>query len=598
VSLDGSYAAKELTLYENISVQLGTTTHHNIYDQWAVAAVVCGGQADPPKGTTAVIRTDREGGADVNQLTLREPYQGSAAGPQDVYIVNQLFTVRAPGTTVQRVLVMRNSENAPWTNGEPEFTLTAGTELTTRMEHPLYGYANKTNCIKWNAYDWEVEDALALIGLHVTVTRGVDNADAPGGYVYTIYFDSDAVDNIKVPLLVANGVDSECDPAGADSNLFNPGANEQVVVESVVEGSPLGGRFTTPHTCHTDDMAPRRHVPCPAATVLPLGASTDKHTPQRFLGGRGDEPLRVYKTTGLQYSIEFDSNLGDLQPLAVNLNGLPDSSVAVNDLVSGVLPKNFDIEGLPTGIPYYTRVNAHTVEGYSREYSLPTAAKPMGRPGTPLQQAAGIALHVDEVQSLTLGATHIDEVQVVTSSSEHVPEVQLVSLTAAEGQLVRGSFALKFPEVQIITTSALAAPDPTVTTWRLVVSQDAPDVATLGLVTTFANTSCLPWAASASEVEDALEQTTLVDDVAVSRSGDGSEFFADFGYSWTVSFVGEGVSGNVRSMRAVICDNPSLTLIAKKAVQAEVATTNEGDALSTGLEIHLRVVALGPTHTP
>ena len=186
---------KAVLMAYNVSLRLGSTDMHNVGDTWAVAAIVCNGNAKSPPGTKARVTVDREGNADVKALALATPFAGTQTGPEEVYLVNQHFTVRAPATAVQRVLV-KDTTNGVWTNGEPEFTLGV----------PGGGGAgtlNKTVCLKWNAFDYEVQRTIEKnLGLSVTVTRGVDNADAPNGYVYSIYFDGDdATDNRKIGAL-------------------------------------------------------------------------------------------------------------------------------------------------------------------------------------------------------------------------------------------------------------------------------------------------------------------------------------------------------------------------------------------------------------
>ena len=51
------------------------------------------------------------------------------------------------------------------------------------------------------------------LGLRVTVTRGLDHADAPNGYIFSIYFDGDdATDNRRFGPLVADGADPDVVP--------------------------------------------------------------------------------------------------------------------------------------------------------------------------------------------------------------------------------------------------------------------------------------------------------------------------------------------------------------------------------------------------
>ena len=59
--------------------------------------------------------------------------------------------------------------------------------------------------------------------------------------MYSIYFDGPDVDQQKIGQLVAGDRDSECDPNGATDLRFNNLNGERVVVETISEGTPLGG---------------------------------------------------------------------------------------------------------------------------------------------------------------------------------------------------------------------------------------------------------------------------------------------------------------------------------------------------------------------
>ena len=60
-------------------------------------------------------------------------------------------------------------------------------------------------------------------------------------HVYSIHFDGPDVDQQKIGQLVAGDRDSECDPNGATDLRFNNLNGERVVVETISEGTPLGG---------------------------------------------------------------------------------------------------------------------------------------------------------------------------------------------------------------------------------------------------------------------------------------------------------------------------------------------------------------------
>ena len=298
---------------------------------------------------------------------------------------------------------------------------------------------------------------------------------------------------------------------------------------------------------------------CPEAPTVPLalplsGAYGHQALPPAYFpGGSGAEAFAVYKVTGLRYSVRFDSNLGDLESLAVDQALLPGSAPDVAALVEGALPSGATLGGLPTGLPFATRVTAasalHAV-GYGNASAGVSVAHAAGPPGAPGGLRAGLALHVDEVQEVTVGATHVDEVQRVESSSERVPEVQLVSLLGDEGTKVRGSFALFFPEVQTVTLSSRN--EVTNGTYMFTVAHyetAAEQGLSGGLVRVEENTTCVGWHATPQAVQAALEATAFIGrgGVEVTRGGDGSEHSpaAPFGYELEVRFVGASVYGNV-----------------------------------------------------
>ncbi|CAM9781141.1 unnamed protein product, partial [Ectocarpus sp. 13 AM-2016] len=72
-------------------------------------------------------------------------------------------------------------------------------------------------------------------------------------------------------------------------------------------------------------------------------------------------------------------------------------------------------------------------------------------PDAPGNLSAGVALHVDEVQTVTVAATHQDEVQIITTAAPVIVGVQLMTTSADEGDTVEGDFALQFPEIQTVT---------------------------------------------------------------------------------------------------------------------------------------------------
>lgn len=65
-------------------------------DTWTILISSCGAANFLPEGASATL-SSKDGTAAIHQLTLDRGYEGTVPGSQDVYSVNQHFTVRASG---------------------------------------------------------------------------------------------------------------------------------------------------------------------------------------------------------------------------------------------------------------------------------------------------------------------------------------------------------------------------------------------------------------------------------------------------------------------------------------------------------------------
>ena len=65
-------------------------------DTWTILISSCGAD-NPLNAAASATLTSEDGTAEVNQLTLDRGYEGRVAGSQEVYSVNQHFTVRGSG---------------------------------------------------------------------------------------------------------------------------------------------------------------------------------------------------------------------------------------------------------------------------------------------------------------------------------------------------------------------------------------------------------------------------------------------------------------------------------------------------------------------
>ncbi|CAN0108680.1 unnamed protein product, partial [Heterosigma akashiwo] len=293
------------------------------------------------------------------------------------------------------------------------------------------------DCVPWNATDSDLEIILENLELSATVTRGTDDTDAPNGYVYTIYFDAQEG---------GRGVGDPGTSAGLNvsyagcSTSFETSNGETVVLETLAEARTTGGIYTT--------------------TRLPLADVNDATSPAYFLGGNRSMALPVYRISGFLNTIRFRTNLGDLSSVEVKKDQLDgtDKVAVVFDpaIVEGELPLSEVIDGLKTGLYYYFHVAALNYYGYS-EFSETTSDKPATYPDPVEDPLPEVAMHVDEVQSVTVAATKMEEVQVITSRTESIVEVQRVETGANAGLTVSGDFTLRFPEIQQVQLTSSEA---------------------------------------------------------------------------------------------------------------------------------------------
>jgi len=292
------------------------------------------------------------------------------------------------------------------------------------------------------------------------------------------------------------------------------------------------------------------------------------------------------------WTVKFNSNIGDVNSLIASptpyLSQGTNLSVYDN-LVRGENPLSHEITGLLTGVSYSARVQSYTrgtYHGYSN-YTLSLESDiPSGPPPAIEGVKAYSTLFVDEVQQIVLGAANIHEIQSVTTSATAISAIQEIILTTPAYSQSTGFFALRFPEIQTITMTATSTISKG--SFQLRYSYYAFNNSMALLEDTSA---CIPYSASAADVELALESlpSGAIDDVEVVRSGSGS-YLSRFGYVWTVSFVGNKVAGNVKALQ-VVTDNCSPLISPTSDASVVVETVNPNGAVGTDTEIQSVVVA-------
>ncbi len=353
-----------------------------------------------------------------SELCIDNPYVGPS-GIETMWLIPQMFTVRSPGTMIQSITV--SNKDSSWDNeatGVPSYRLTLGSTMDV--------------CVTWNAEDFEIEELFTLSGVtDVTVTRRLDPIEAPNGYYYILYFENGPSDIITV--------DGSYN-CGSGTSVFNEVGSQEVVVSAVVSPGDSSG------------------VPL-TSTALGLGDIVDSHIQKRYLGGDGTIPLNVYKITGSQYSVTFESNIGGSIPTisssAANLGGSGAQVLPFSSLTNGYLPTSHDIGPLYIGIPYGIRVAAETAMGIgSYSESSTTAASatiPSGTPGPVQSLSTDVVIHYNEIQTVQLLSAHVPEVQSVTTSAPHIVDVQLIHASSSVNP-----FGLFFPEIQRLTVSSIS----------------------------------------------------------------------------------------------------------------------------------------------
>eukprot|EP01084_Bolivina_argentea_P089269 161102_1 len=269
-------------------------------DTWRLFVSAAGLSASLPDGYYSSVLESSFPAAASSELCIDAPY-GSPSGLKNMWLVPQMFTVRSPGTMIQSITV--KNQDSSWDNaatGTPSYRLTQGGTMDV--------------CVAWNAEDFEIEELFASSGVtDVTVTRHLDPIVAPNGYYYTLYFENGPSDAIAV--------DGSYD-CGGGTSVFNEVGLQEVVVSDVVSS---GSSFGVPMT----------------PMAVGLGDLDDSLTPKLYLGGDGTKPLNVYKITGSQYAVTFESNIGGIPSISssdVELGGSGANVLPFSPLANGYLP--------------------------------------------------------------------------------------------------------------------------------------------------------------------------------------------------------------------------------------------------------------------
>lgn len=514
----------------------------------------------PPVGSTEDISVfpDTEGGLRPGEFALSESYHGESPGSHVAYAVSQLFSVMQEQFEIQQVAVKNPSNNIDTATGTFKLTYKGSTSAS----------------IAWNAD----EDTLqtALLNLIVTggatqnpgaivVTRRIDAAIAPNGYLYTIYFSGTVVTG-DLDLLV---VDSYVD--------FHSGSVAIIPVRDGVDGA----------------LALQKQL-------IPLASSSSPTTAAAYMAS--DDTLSIFKVNGFFWTIKFTSTIGDVPRLSAQPDTLTSQLAVVDNFVQGSASDSFLLTNLLPGIKYYVHVAASTDIGVG-PFSTPAVdVTPSSAPSAVQNVDSGYALFVPEVQEVRLAAKHVTEIQAIATTAASIPEVQTLRTFAApdvclDNDCIGGKIAFRVPTIQTITITSdavLSAGEFQIGFVRYEESATTPG--TFAVVGSNTQTTTLSYAATAIDVQMALLTLDTLEpgDIVVTRDGDGTADY-DYGYIYSVTFVGNNVAGETERLEIFTIANCALTACAAFANggvnYAITVEMNSGFAMGTDTAIQEVVIS-------
>lgn len=215
-------------------------------------------------GATTII----EGGEPSNVIVLDSGYHGDEQGVVDVYDVPPIFRVHDDTSEIQQMIVKDDDSAMIWGSVSPSFKLSFLGEYT--------------GCIDYNSEEAEIENALN--GLNnlcpgsdacVTVTKSIDSAVAPNGFIYNIYFNGEHVARTNIADPGISGL--IVDVSHVDCVAFDNVGGETVELRSLKQGSLLEAF---------------------SSTTIPLSGLDSSNMPGTWMG-KDAFGLPLYRVTGM-----------------------------------------------------------------------------------------------------------------------------------------------------------------------------------------------------------------------------------------------------------------------------------------------------------
>jgi len=531
----------------NISMYFDSDSGHVAGDKWYIALVSSCGY-DLPSGASIVSSRVKSAVEDISQITLSDSYLGEADRTEILYQEPSIFRVLGPTFEIQRIIL--KDLVSGFANSNSSYRI---------------GYnSTYTRCLNVSASEDQVEYVLNLLfdcSNCIMVTRTNNSDVAPNGYIYSIYFNGEDIADTDISTLTISN--TSCN-VGVGKYY-----GEEIYVETIRDGFS-GSLFR--------------------ADQIPLASISDETVAARFIGA-SQSSAKLFKISGNYWNIKFDTNLGNLPALDVDSSSMSKGATVTSygDFVKGQNPQSYTVSDVITGVPYYVRVKSRTVEGFS-DASSTVSTNPSQNPPAPLEVTSGESLNINEVQLVSVGAVHRSEVQVVSTTADFISEVQQVTISTFDDGSISGNFSIRFPEVQLIKIKAGSAISSG--KYKLSFTLANTTTSTSGQIKyTTVNTTCISYNADASSLQTALEDLSLIasGDVVVSRTGTGG-YSSEYGYTYTVRFVGNDVAGNVESLRVYY---DSCTSFSCATDDAEVTVSTVNDGLAMGTDTAIQVVQVG-----
>ena len=563
---------------ENVRISFAHSAGHFVGDVWTFVGVRT--STPLPTGSTIYSRMLRAGVGETRQITVDSGFTGTVYGAVTAFKVPPTFAVEEQQVQIIKITTNYNPHQPKpafyyrfaMNESEPGFgagSIDAGLFSPSWKNHT-------THCLAWNAEDYEVQAALVMTYAGIcagsnenqndciSVVRTADNTFSQESgievqYTYSIYFEDSKFAKLNVAPMENLNM-TKCD------NTWGAASGHPALTTSTLSitrnGVTVSVSDVPPQISQSVVQMSTLHTKMSAST-LPLASASSATTPAFFRGPSvSRQPL--YKVNGNLWAVTFASNLGDIDALVAAPTKYLSSSTSLavyDNVVQGEAPTSFVLGSLDTGVDYSVRVAAYT-RGANRGYgnysdlTVTSVGTPSGVPPALQGLSAVEALAVPEVQSVILGAAHVREVQTITTAATSYSEVQRFQLSAPTGKNLAtpdagtgkvGKFALRFPEVQTIEVRSTNPSSISLSSNYIALTYTSYQINAGAIISTPVTTACVALSSSSAQMKAALESAIGAGTLEVMRSGYGG--YKDYyGYTWSVSFVGNAVAGNVAQL--------------------------------------------------